>query len=157
MFITIRTVRTITPALKKKHFRHRRSIHSLWMYARTRARLAIRIATAAAKNPVKIVKRKRAQAEEMIEFFMLCANEAVASWLNEADMPCVYRIHEDPDQEKLRALKTFISNIGLDTRPLHANKLTVKCLQEVLNEAKDKQLALTVSEVMLRSMMLSPI
>ena len=55
MFITIRTVRTITPALKKKHFRHLRSIHSLWMYARTRARLAIRIATAAAKNPVKIV------------------------------------------------------------------------------------------------------
>lgn len=105
------------------------------------------------KNPVKIVKRKRAQAEEMIEFFMLCANEAVASWLNEADMPCVYRIHEEPDQEKLRALKTFISNIGLDTRPLHANKLTAKCLQEVLNEAKDKQLALPISEVMLRSMM----
>ena len=49
MFITIRTVRTITPALKRSISGHRRSIHSLWMYARTRARLAIRIATAAAK------------------------------------------------------------------------------------------------------------
>lgn len=49
-----------------------------------------------------IQKRTRGDAERLIEEFMLIANEAVAETLSKHNMPAVYRVHEDPDLEKLR-------------------------------------------------------
>lgn len=105
------------------------------------------------KNPVKIVKRDRGVSERMIEQFMLCANEAVANWLHNKKMPCVYRVHEEPSEEKLQTLKVFVSNAGLDGKALHEKKLRSAALQSVLEQAKQKGIDSVISAVVLRSMM----
>lgn len=102
--------------------------------------------------PERIVRRDRGTAEKMIEQFMLCANEAVASWLFDMGMPCVYRVHEDPDPEKIQALALFAHNAGLDTRVMKAKKLHPSMLADILRQAKEKNLSSTLSNVLLRSL-----
>lgn len=105
------------------------------------------------KNPVDIVRRERGESERMIEQFMLCANEAVATWLYYLNMPCVYRIHEEPTEEKLRTLRVFAYNIGLDITSLSAKNIHPKSLQTLMDEANKKGMGDILSTVMLRSMM----
>ena len=103
-------------------------------------------------HPVDIIKRERGDAEKMIEQFMLSANEAIASWLHWQDMPCVYRIHEDPNPEKLQAFSAFAHNIGIDTAPLRAKQIYPSSLQKIMKDAKEKGLSSVVSNVMLRAL-----
>ena len=105
------------------------------------------------KNPVKIVKRDRGISERMIEQFMLAANEAVATWLYNKKMPCVYRVHEEPSEGKLTTLKVFAANAGLDGRALHEKNLKASALQGILEQAKARGIDTVISTVVLRSMM----
>lgn len=102
--------------------------------------------------PVDIVVRERGISECMIEQFMLCANEAVASWLYEMHMPCVYRVHEEPPAEKIQTFMEFAHNLNLDIRPLKNKQLRPLDMQAVMNEAKEKELDKILSTVMLRSL-----
>ena len=68
-----------------------------------------------AGHPIEIVKRERGESERLIEQFMLCANRAVAEFLHKHSLPCIYRVHESPDPEKIRAFSIFASNLGVDT------------------------------------------
>ncbi len=102
--------------------------------------------------PTDIIKRERGDAEKLIEQFMLCANEAVANWLYDMAMPCVYRIHEDPDPEKIKDFSIFAHNLGLNVRSLGAKKLHPSALTPILSEAKEKGIGNTVSSVLLRSL-----
>src|SRR5690606_5717737 len=52
-------------------------------------------------KPVDIVKRERSIAEMIIEEFMLAANETVAEHFHWLRVPFLYRIHENPNEEKL--------------------------------------------------------
>ncbi|MCQ2386211.1 MAG: ribonuclease R, partial [Clostridia bacterium] len=54
--------------------------------------------------PVEIVKKERGIAERMIEQFMLLANQGVAELLTQKGIPCVYRVHNAPDPQKIQAL-----------------------------------------------------
>ncbi|MCI8590202.1 MAG: ribonuclease R [Clostridiales bacterium] len=103
--------------------------------------------------PIKIVKRKTGKAEKMIEHFMLCANEAVALWLFGQELPCIYRIHEEPTAEKMQNLRVFAAHVGLDTTSLRAKKVTPKNIQLMLNQAQDAGVLNAFSGVALRSMM----
>ena len=90
-------------------------------------------------HPTDIVKRERGESEKLIEQFMLCANEAVATYLNTLKLPCVYRVHEEPDPEKINSFAVFASNLGVDTSPLHTKgPVTPAALSEVLENAKRK-------------------
>ena len=127
--------------------------------AKNRQKGALDLETAEAKiivnedgMPIDIVKRERGVSECLIEQFMLCANEAVAKWLSERDMPCVYRIHEEPPMEKVQSFATFAHNLGLDTRSLYKKELTPADMQTVMNEAKEKGFDGVLSTVMLRSL-----
>ncbi len=102
--------------------------------------------------PTKIERRTRGTAERFIEQFMLCANRAVAEWLYWQDLPCVYRVHEEPAPEKLQAFAVFAHNLGLDVTPLRAKKIFPAALTRVLDAANEKGLSETVSLVMLRSL-----
>ncbi len=88
---------------------------------------------------------------QIIEEFMIAANEAVASYLEEKEQPCMYRIHPPPDQEKLSSLfkvlkKTdFASNLPQDTDP--------KSLQGLLREVEGSDLEFLVNRLLLRTMM----
>ena len=103
--------------------------------------------------PVDVVKRERGTSERVIEQFMLCANMAVATWLNARELPCVYRIHEEPDPEKIRVFATFAHNLGIDVSVLNAKKILPSHLKTILEQAAELNIAEIVSGVMLRSMM----
>ena len=63
--------------------------------------------------PVELKRRERGDAEKMIEQFMLCANMTVAELLHDHALPCLYRIHETPDAEKIASFGIFAHNLGL--------------------------------------------
>ena len=105
-------------------------------------------------HPIEIVKRERGETERLIEQFMLCANEAVATYLYNAGMPCVYRVHDEPDIEKISAFALFAKNMNVDISPLRTkNKITSSQLARVLDSVRDTESYPIVSSILLRSLM----
>ncbi len=68
-------------------------------------------------NPVDICFRERGESEKLIEEFMLQANEAVAEFMCKRGQPTVYRVHENPDPEKLRVFAQFARPFGYRIDP----------------------------------------
>ncbi|AFC27186.1 Rnr [Paenibacillus mucilaginosus 3016] len=102
-------------------------------------------------KPTDIVKRERSIAEMIIEEFMLAANETVAEHFHWLKVPFLYRIHEDPDAEKLQHFLEFITNFGYVVRG-KGNTIHPKALQSLLEEIKGTKEETVISTVMLRSM-----
>ncbi|MCR8643364.1 ribonuclease R [Paenibacillus sp. N1-5-1-14] len=102
-------------------------------------------------KPTDIVKRERSIAEMIIEEFMLAANETVAEHFHWMKVPFLYRIHEDPDQEKLMRFMEFITNFGYVVKG-KGNSVHPRALQTLLEEIKGTKEETVVSTVMLRSM-----
>lgn len=98
-----------------------------------------------------VVLRTRSVAEKLIEEFMLAANETVAEHFHWLKLPFVYRIHEDPDTEKLNKFLEFITNFGYVVRG-NANTVHPRALQMLLEEVKGEPEETVISTVMLRSM-----
>jgi ribonuclease R len=80
-----------------------------------------------------IVEAERNIAHKLIEEFMLLANETVASFVEGRGMPCLYRIHEQPDVLKVEEFEEFISGFGCSlaappgaVRPRHFQRLLEK-------------------------------
>lgn len=103
-------------------------------------------------RPVDIVRRERGDAERMIEQFMLTANEAVASYLTDRSIPCVYRVHEQPPKEHFESFLSYAESLGLDTRYISRDEPTPKQLAALLESAEKKGIAFAVSYTMLRAM-----
>ncbi|NBI27707.1 ribonuclease R [Chengkuizengella marina] len=101
--------------------------------------------------PVDIVKRERSIAEQIIEEFMLAANETVAEHFYWLKVPFLYRIHEHPDAEKLMNFITFINNFGYVIRG-RSNSIHPRSLQTIIEEIKDTKEETVISTYMLRSM-----
>lgn len=55
---------------------------------------------------------------QLIEEFMLAANEAVARAFRDHDIPGIYRVHDAPDDEKLQELREYMATIGIETGDL---------------------------------------
>ena len=102
-------------------------------------------------HPTDVVIRERSVAERLIEEFMLVANETVAEHFHWMELPFIYRIHEDPKEDKLQRFFEFITNFGLIVRG-KANSVHPRALQEILDEVRGKPEEMVVSTVMLRSM-----
>lgn len=102
-------------------------------------------------KPTDIVKRDRTIAEIIIEEFMLAANETVAEHFYWLKVPFLYRVHEDPDAEKLQHFMEFITNFGYVVRG-KGNTVHPRALQTLLEEIRGKKEETVISTVMLRSM-----
>ena len=102
-------------------------------------------------KPNDVVIRERSVAEKLIEEFMLAANETVAEHFHWMEVPFIYRIHEDPKEDKLRRFFEFIINFGYIVRGT-ANSVHPRALQEIIEEVQGKPEEMVVSTVMLRSM-----
>ncbi|WP_159888396.1 ribonuclease R [Paenibacillus puerhi] len=102
-------------------------------------------------KPTDIIKRDRTIAEMIIEEFMLAANETVAEHFYWLKVPFLYRIHEDPDGEKLQHFMEFITNFGYVVRG-KGNTIHPRALQTLLEEIKGTKEETVISTVMLRSM-----
>jgi ribonuclease R len=103
-------------------------------------------------TPTEIIRRERGLGERMIEQFMLCANEAVATYLTERGIPCVYRVHENPPDEGFRAFLDYLESLGFDVRSLRKSEPTPKLLCKILETADERGMLDAVSYTMLRAM-----
>jgi ribonuclease R len=69
-------------------------------------------------NVLEIVPRAQTESHRLIEHLMIAANEAVARQLTRASVPCLYRVHERPDPDRIRALVQQLASLGVPTPPL---------------------------------------
>ncbi len=88
---------------------------------------------------------------QIIEEFMIAANEAVARFFEERSMPCLYRVHEAPDPVKLEALFRLLGTTELAGAV--PSDPTVKSLQALLTAAEGTDLEFMVGRLVLRTMM----
>lgn len=102
-------------------------------------------------KPIDIKPYERAIANRVIEEFMLVCNETVAEHMFWANLPFVYRIHEDPDTEKLEHFNEFAHNLGYVVR-WGTGKVHPKELQKIVEEVKGKKEETVVSTLLLRSL-----
>ncbi|MBR5809625.1 MAG: RNB domain-containing ribonuclease, partial [Clostridia bacterium] len=100
--------------------------------------------------PTDIVKVTRNDAHKLIEEFMLVANETVAEYAFWSDIPFVYRVHKEPDGEKIESFRRFIGGFGLYIK---GNEVYPKDLQQILDEVKDTPNEILIGTYMLRSLM----
>ncbi|BFH65766.1 ribonuclease R [Paenibacillus azoreducens] len=102
-------------------------------------------------KPVDIIKRERSIAEQIIEEFMLAANETVAEHFHWLKVPFIYRVHENPDPEKMQNFLAFAENLGYHVKG-RGNSVHPRALQTLLEEIKDTKEQTVISTMMLRSM-----
>ena len=100
---------------------------------------------------IDVVLRERGVGEKLIEDFMIAANECVARHIYYMDYPFIYRVHGEPNEEKMRSFLSFISLLGYKV-DADINKLTPKMVQSILNQLRDKKEFEIISSQMLRSM-----
>ena len=101
-------------------------------------------------RPTHVKRYETTIANSIIEEFMLVCNETVAEHFNWAGTPFVYRVHEDPDPEKIMTFAEFISNLGYPLKGI--SKIHPRALQEVIEKVKGTKEEAVVSTVMLRSL-----
>lgn len=101
-------------------------------------------------KPIEVRKYETTIANRIIEEFMLVCNETVAEHFHWAGVPFVFRVHEEPDSEKIMAFAEFSSNLGYHLKGL--NKIHPRALQEILDKVKGSKEEAIVSTVMLRSL-----
>jgi len=98
-----------------------------------------------------IIRAERNLAHRLIEEFMLAANEAVASFLEQTPVPSLYRIHENPDPLKLKDLAEFVFSFGYELK-VQEDKVNPVALQKLLAEVEGKPEERLINEVLLRCM-----
>ena len=99
---------------------------------------------------IDVVLRNRGAGEKLIEDFMIAANETVARHINYMEYPFVYRVHGEPNEEKINSFLSFISVLGYQVHKM--DKITPKNMQKLLNELKDAKEYSIISSLLLRSM-----
>lgn len=100
--------------------------------------------------PIDIVKEDRRIANRMIEEFMLACNETIAEHMYWAEMPFLYRIHEEPEMERINEFNKFIHNFGYlikGTQEIHPKEL-----QRLTKEVKGKKEETLINTLLLRSL-----
>lgn len=100
---------------------------------------------------IDIVKRIQGTGEKLIEDFMIAANETVATHISNLDLPFIYRVHDIPNAEKIEDFSNLIKQMGYQ---IHTNlsKITPVTMQKLLNEFRDKDEFVILSDMLLRSM-----
>jgi ribonuclease R len=93
--------------------------------------------------------RERLDSHRLIEEFMVLANVAAAQALEQRHMPCLYRVHDQPDLAKIEGLREFLSTLGIKLPT--GQRLRPSDLNRVLLSVADKPTSRLVSETVLRS------
>lgn len=101
--------------------------------------------------PTDIVLRERGAGENLIEDFMIQANECVATHIFYMNLPFIYRVHEYPKEEKIKSFLSFLQTLGYTTYG-NIKDVSPKNIQKLLNFLKDKKEAKILSSQLLRNM-----
>lgn len=103
-----------------------------------------------AGHPIEIIKRVRSLAESIVEEFMLVANETVAEHMDHLEVPFVFRVHEQPEPEKMAKLNNLLHNFGQSLPK--SEEVPPGALQKILSRIAGRPEERIISTVMLRSL-----
>lgn len=101
-------------------------------------------------NAIDVYPEKRGDAEKIIEDFMLCANKSVAEYIFHTGIPSIYRVHEEPDKEKLDTFIRFASLMGYKLR-LAKQRYSAQ-LNDFVESIKNTDEEFLLKKVLLRCM-----
>ena len=90
-------------------------------------------------------------ANEIIEQFMLTANETIAEKFYWLEYPFIYRVHEEPDYEKIEETNKFLYSIGKKIK-VTRNNIYPKAFSEVLDDIKGTEYEKVISTLILRTL-----
>jgi len=99
---------------------------------------------------VGVGPRDRGEAERLIEEFMLAANKTVAETYYWRKLPFVYRVHEQPDDEKMQVFLAFYANFGKVKGKMES--IHPKALQGILSDVKGTPHENIINQILLRSL-----
>jgi ribonuclease R len=97
----------------------------------------------------RVMTPERLDAHRLIEEFMILANVAAAETLERARVPLIYRVHDEPDIERVNALRTFLKTIDI-TLP-KAGALRSAQFNDILHRVKGRDVEKLVNEIVLRT------
>lgn len=110
-------------------------------------------------RPIEIKAYERNVATDIIEDFMLAANETVAQHFYWMELPFVYRVHDVPDGDKIQKLSTFINNfgyymkaVGRTSSKVSSEEIHPKEIQKLLTKIEGTPEEPMISRLALRSM-----
>lgn len=99
---------------------------------------------------VGVKPRTRGKSEQIIEEFMLLANQCAANLARTKNIPFVYRIHEDPSVDKIDAMKQYLTSLNIQYKPF--SKAKPSTFADILVENKDNPKFPVINTILLRSM-----
>lgn len=99
--------------------------------------------------PIEIKRREQGDGEKLIEDFMIKANETVAEHMYRQELPILYRVHENPDEESLAKLNHVLGVFG---HQIKGRKIQPLLFQKVLEDIKGRPEEQMISLMILRSM-----
>ena len=102
-------------------------------------------------QPVDIITKERQEANRLVEEFMLLANRAVAQEASKRGRPLVYRIHDEPDNERIEALADYVRPFGY-TLKHDDGTVERSALNSLLQQVKGKPEAPVIEQASIRSM-----
>ena len=102
-------------------------------------------------HPTDIILRNRGRGENIIEDFMICANECVATHIYYMTLPFIYRVHEYPKEEKIRNYLSYLQTMGI-TVNANIKDVSPKSMQRLLYGLKKEKHYQVLSSQLLRSM-----
>jgi ribonuclease R len=97
----------------------------------------------------RVVTPTRLEAHRLIEEFMILANVAAAETLERASVPLIYRVHDDPDPERVNALREFLKTIDISLSKGSAPRAAT--FNNILERVKGREFENLVNEVVLRT------
>jgi ribonuclease R len=99
-------------------------------------------------HPYQIDLRSQRTGEKLIENFMIVANETVAGYIEDMNLPGIYRVHDKPNKEKLQMFLKFLSRKGYSIKA-DVNKFKVMDYQRLLKlfEGKDGEIMLNTMAI----------
>ena len=100
-------------------------------------------------HPIEIQRRQQRSGEELIENFMIVANETVASSIFYKSLPGIYRVHDKPNEKRLEEFLKFLSLHGYVVTG--KNKIeTSKDLQKILSQLEEVPEAIVLHDMAIR-------
>lgn len=100
---------------------------------------------------VGVSRREQGISEEMIEQFMIMANQSAALYAKSCCIPFVYRVHEEPEAERLASLSELAAACGFQTRRIKEGVRPTD-LSELIEKAKETKYSALISNQVLRTM-----
>ncbi len=100
---------------------------------------------------IEVRKHEITEANNIIEQFMLVANEEIAKIFSRIKAPFIYRIHEMPEIEKVQELNEFLFDLGYKIQT-NKKEVSSKEFQAILNQIKNKPEEKVISTLLLRTL-----